>query len=581
MNGFDYDVIVVGSGFGGSVSALRLTERGYRVGVMEAGRRFGPDDLPKTSWDARNFLWAPRLGLKGIQRLYLLKDVLILGGAGVGGGSLVYANTLYEPLEPFYDDRQWAHITDWRDELAPYYDQAKRMLGVTETPFTTAADRVLKEVADDMGVGDTFHPTPVGVYFGRPGERVPDPYFGGQGPDRVGCIRCGECMTGCRHGAKNDLTTNYLYLAEGHGAVVHPEHEVRDLVALPGGGFELATQPPGARGNNGRRVWRAEQVVLAASALGTQRLLHRLKAEGRLPALSDKLGELSRTNSEAILGAQARNARIDYSSGIAITSSIHPDANTHVEPVRYGKGSNAMGLLATLMVDGGGKLPRFVKFLLQILLHPIVFLRSLSARRWSQRTIILLVMQSLDNSIKVVHKEGWLGSKLSSTRGHGEPNPTWIPAGHEVARRVAEKIDGFPGGAWNEVTMNVPTTAHFIGGCTIGETSDDGVIDPYHRVHNYPGLHIADGSAISANLGVNPSLTITAMTERAMAFWPNRGEPDPRPPMGSGYERITPVAPRSPAVPAHAPGALRLPVLTSRLTSHHDAADLPSPQEDA
>ncbi len=555
---FDYDVIIIGSGFGGSVSALRLTEKGYRVGVMEAGRRFEKDTLPKNSWDAKNFLWLPRLGLKGIQRITFLKDVLILSGAGVGGGSLVYANTLYRPLDAFYEDGQWRDITDWRDELAPYYDQAERMLGVVETPITTPADEVLREVAEDMGIGETFHPTNVGVWFGEPGKRVSDPYFGGEGPDKVGCIQCGDCMTGCKFGSKNSLDTNYLYLAEKNGAVIHPEHEVRDLTPLPGGGYELVTQPPGARGDSGRKVWRTEQVVLSASALGTQKLLHRLKAEGRLPMLSERLGELSRTNSEAILGAESKHTKVDYSRGIAIGSSIHLDDNTHIEPVRYGRGSNAMAMLATIMVDGGGRIPRFLRFLLQILLHPIMFLRSLSVRRWSERSIIVLVMQSLDNSIKVVHKKGLFGSRLSSTHGHGEPNPRWIPVGHEVTRRIAKKIDGFPGSSWGEVVANVPSTAHFIGGCVIGESREDGVIDPFQRVHGHPGLHVADGSAISANLGVNPSLTITAMSERAMSFWPNKGDDDPRPPLGEPYRRIEPVAPRRPAVPAHAPGALKL-----------------------
>jgi cholesterol oxidase len=558
----DYDVIVVGSGFGGSVTALRLTEKGYRVGVMEAGRRWSPETLPRTSWDTRRFLWMPRLGMKGIQRITLLKDVLVLSGAGVGGGSLVYANTLYEPLDPFYRDRQWAHLADWRTELAPYYDQAKRMLGVTETPFETAADRAMRTVAEDMGVGDTYHPTPVGVYFGRPGETVPDPYFGGEGPDRTGCIRCGECMTGCRHGAKNTLDTTYLYLAERHGATVHPEHEVTDLVPLDGGGWEVTTRRPGAWTRRSERTWRAQQVVLSASALGTQRLLHRLRDTGRLPDLSPRLGELSRTNSEALLGAQTRRADRDYSRGVAITSSFHPDADTHVEPCRYGKGSNAMGLLATIMVDGGGRLPRPLRFVLQALRHPIAFLRSLSVRRWSERTIILLVMQSLDNSLRVHGERGWLGRwRLTSEQGHGAPNPSWIPVGHEVARRVSEHVDGEPAGSVLEATLDVPSTAHFIGGCPIGGSKDEGVIDPYHRVFGYDGLHVVDGAAITANLGVNPSLTITAMSERAMAMWPNRGEADPRPPVGAGYEPVAPVRPRAPVVPADAPAALRLPIV--------------------
>jgi cholesterol oxidase len=555
---WDHDVLVVGSGFGGSVTALRLTEKGWSVGVLEAGRRFDREALPRTSWQLRRYLWAPRLGLRGIQRIDLLKDVMILSGAGVGGGSLVYANTLYRPLPPFYGDRQWSGITDWEAELAPWYDQAERMLGVVESPVETPADEVMRKVAAEMGVGDTFHRTPVGVLFGESaGSPVPDPYFGGAGPDRVTCTTCGSCMTGCRVGAKNTLDTNYLHLAERGGATVYPGHEVVDIVPLPAGGYEVTTVRPGAwlRSRRRERRFRARHVVLSASALGTQKLLHRLHDEGRLPHVSARLGELSRTNSEAIVGAMSRNAKVDQSRGIAITSSFHPDDQTHIEPVRYGKGSNAMGLLAVPMVDGGGRVPRWLRFVANCLRHPVVLLRSLSVRRWSERTIILLVMQTLDNSIRVVRRRG----RLTTEPGHGAPSPRWIPAGNEAARRTAAHIDGEAGSSINEAVLDVPTTAHFIGGCVIGETPETGVIDPYHRVHGHPGLHVCDGSAISANLGVNPSLTITAMTERAMSFWPNKDDPDPRPAPGEPYRRIAPVPPRSPAVPADAPAALHLP----------------------
>jgi cholesterol oxidase len=353
---FDYDVLVIGSGFGGSVSALRLTEKGYKVAVLEAGARFEDPGFAKTSWDMSRFLFAPRVGWYGIQRISALRDVIILSGAGVGGGSLVYANTLYEPLPAFYTDRQWAHITDWKAELAPYYDQAKRMLGVTTYPHFTPADKVMKQVADDMGVGDTFHPTPVGVFFGEPGVEVDDPYFGGAGPRRTGCIDCGECMTGCRHNAKNTLTKNYLYLAEKAGANVYPMTTVTSVEPLPDGGYAVDTR----RTSNRRQVRRftAQQVVFAASALGTAKLLHRLRDEGKLPRLSDRLGVLTRTNSESLLGAISRDRDVDYSRGVAITSSFHPDDITHIEPVRYGKGSNAMSLLQTVLTDGDGGKPR-------------------------------------------------------------------------------------------------------------------------------------------------------------------------------------------------------------------------------
>ncbi|MBF5044540.1 GMC family oxidoreductase [Aggregicoccus sp. 17bor-14] len=553
---FDYDVLIIGSGFGGSVSALRLTEKGYRVGVLEAGRRYTRDSFPKTNWDAKNFLWMPALGMRGFQRMTLLKDILVLSGAGVGGGSLVYANTLYEPLEPYYRDRQWAHITDWREELAPHYAQAKRMLGVTETPFTTPADRVMQHVAKELGVEGSYHATPVGVFFGKPGERVKDPYFGGEGPDRVGCTRCGGCMVGCRVGAKNTLDQNYLYLAEKRGAQVHPEREVVDVRPLPEGGYEVVTRRPGAWRDAQERTFRAEQVVFSAGALGTLKLLLQLRAAGRLPALSPRLGELTRTNSEAIVGASAGGHDTDYSDGVAITSSIHPDANTHIEPVRYPRGSNLMGMLSTLMVDGGGRVPRWLRFVGTILRHPLSFLRSLSVRRWSEKSIILLVMQSHDNSLRLRLKRGLFGAKLTTEQGHGEPNPTWIPVANEAARIAAKKMGGRAYGSWFEALFNVPTTAHIIGGCPIGDSRETGVIDPYHRVYGHAGLHVVDGSAVTANLGVNPSLSITALAERALSFWPNKGEADLRPPLGSPYRRLAPVPPQRPALPPSAPAAL-------------------------
>ncbi|MCU1357390.1 MAG: choD [Acidimicrobiales bacterium] len=556
MGSFDYDVLVVGSGFGGSVTALRLTEKGYRVGVLEAGRRFDTESLPKTSWQLRKFLWAPRLGLRGIQRITPLKDIAVLSGAGVGGGSLVYANTLYEPLAPFYTDPQWGHITDWRRELAPFYDQAKRMLGVNDVPADTPPDRYMHDLAERMGVADTYHRTPVGVWFGTAGERVPDPYFGGEGPDKVGCTHCGSCMVGCRVGAKNTLDRNYLYLAEKNGAVVHPDTQVTDMEPTSGGGWTVTTERPGAWVRKRTRTITAQHVVLSAGVLGTVKLLLRLRDEGRLPDLSDRLGDVVRTNSEAIVGASSKVARPELARGVAITSSIHPDETTHIEPVRYPPGSNAMGLLTTVLVDGGGTVPRQVRFLGRIVRHPMAFLRSLSVRRWSERSIILLVMQSRDNSI-ALRRHPKLGM-LVTRPGHGEPNPTYLPVANDAAREVADMLDGEPWGAWNETLLDAPTTAHILGGCVIGDGPGAGVIDPYQRVYGYEGLSVADGSAVSANLGVNPSLTITAMTERAMSLWPNKGEADTRPPVGAPYERLAPSAPRAPAVPVDAPAALRL-----------------------
>jgi cholesterol oxidase len=551
-----YDVAVIGSGFGGSVTALRLTEKGYRVAVLEAGRRFADDEFPETSWRLPRFLWAPRLGCFGIQRITLLRNVLVLSGAGVGGGSLVYANTLYRPPKAFYDDPQWAGITDWSAELAPYYGRAERMLGVTEYAGDTPADRAMRRVAEGMGVGDTFVRTPVGVYFGRPGERGADPYFGGAGPDRVGCTECGGCMTGCRVGAKNTLVKNYLYLAERAGATVLPRSTVTDVRPVDGG-YRVEMVRTGSTGlGRNRRSITAGQVVFAAGALGTQRLLHRMRGSGALPGLSPALGTLTRTNSESIVGAKARRGGVDYSAGVAITSSFHPDEHTHVEPVRYGHGSNVMGLLQTLLTDGGKSWPRVVSWLAEAARHPARLRHAFYVRHWSERTVIALVMQSLDNSLTVAERRTLFGGhKLTTRQGHGEPNPTWIPAGNEAVRRLAEEIDGVPGGTWGEV-FNIPLTAHILGGCPIADDPARGVVDPYHRVYGHPGLHVVDGAAVSANLGVNPSLTITAQAERAMALWPNRGEPDPRPAPGEPYRRVDPVLPADPAVPAGAPAAL-------------------------
>lgn len=552
-----FDVVVIGSGFGGSVAALRAAEKGYSVAVIEAGRRFADDEFPKTSWRLRRFLWAPKLGCHGIQRITLLRSatrreagVLVLSGAGVGGGSLVYGNTLYEPLPDFYADPQWRGITDWQAELAPHYARAKRMLGVTTYPVQTSADRAMRAVADRMGVGHTVRPTPVGVYLGRAGEQVADPYFGGLGPERTGCTHCGSCMTGCRIGAKNTLVKNYLWLAEQRGAQVIPSTTVTSVRPAPDGtGYEIETVRTGSWLPGSRRTYRADQVVFAAGALGTQRLLHKLRTTGALPKLSPRVGALTRTNSEAILGAAvprpaARRRGVDFTDGVAITSSFHPDARTHIEPVRYGPGANLMGLLQTALVDGGPR--RFRRWLATLVRSPLTYLRLLSVRDWSRRTVIALVMQSVDNSLTTHYRRGWSGRRrLVTSQGHGAPNPTWIPSGNEAVRRLADEIGGIPGGSITE-PFNVPMTAHILGGAAIGRSAEDGVVDAYHRVFGYPGLHVLDGAAVSANLGVNPSLTITAQAERAMSFWPNRGDPDPRPAPDEPYARIAPVAPHTP-----------------------------------
>ena len=553
----DYDVIVVGSGFGGSVSALRLAEKGYRVHVIESGRRFEDDDFAKTSWDVRRYFWAPRLRCFGVQRIHRLPDVVVLAGAGVGGGSLNYANTLYVPPTPFFQDPQWRDITDWESELSPHYRVASSMLGVVTNPCEGPVEQVMRQTAEDLGVGDTFRKTPVGVFFGMPGVRVPDPYFGGAGPARTGCTECGNCMVGCRVGAKNTLMKNYLALAERLGATIEPLRTVVDVRPTPDGtAYRVTTEATGAWLRKDRRTLTAGQVVFAAGAWGTQRLLHTLRDTGSLPALSDRLGHLTRTNSEALGGAMLERAprHMDLTKGVAITSSFHPAPDTHVENVRYGKGSNAMGALATILVDGGGSVPRPLKFIAEAARHPVVFLRSLVLHRWSERTIIALVMQTRDNSLTVSGRRGLLGGRtLTSRQGHGEPNPTWIPAGHRavvaLAKRlsVASGLRARPGSSVGEI-VDVPMTAHFLGGAVISSDRAEGVVDPYQRVWGYPGLHVVDGSAVSANLGVNPSLTITAQAERAMSLWPNQGEADPRPAQGEAYQRLEPVPALHPAV---------------------------------
>jgi cholesterol oxidase len=557
MKSNDFDVVIIGSGFGGSVAALRLTEKGYKVAVLEAGRRFSDKDFPKTSWRLSRFLYLPRLGMRGIQRIHVLPDVLVLAGAGVGGGSLVYANTLYKPPASYFEDKQWKHITDWDAELTPWYDQASRMLGVAQNPYFSPSDKAMKEVADQMGVGHTFKLAPLGVYFGDGvGLKSKDPFFGGVGPDRSGCLQCGACMTGCRHNAKNTLPKNYLGLAEKAGAKVFPEHTAVKTEQLSDGSWKITARKSSAW-FGAKRSFTASHVVVAAGTYNTQKLLHKMKLDKVLPKLSDQLGKLSRTNSEALTGSIMPKGGTDFSKGSAITSSFFPDDHTHVEPVRYGKGSNFMGMLQTVMTDGVNIKDRRKQWLRQIITKPSLALKIMDVRQWSERTVVALIMQNVDSAISVKAKRGLFGYRLTSKNDSLTPNATYIPAANEVARRVAENNGGIAGGHIGDL-VNAPFTAHFVGGCVIGDSTATGVIDPYHRVYNYPSMHIVDGASVTANLGVNPSLTITAQAERAFSMWPNKGEIDMRPAQNSPYKRINAVMPTTPFVPKGAVGELRV-----------------------
>ncbi|MGN6372538.1 MAG: FAD-dependent oxidoreductase [Solirubrobacteraceae bacterium] len=529
--GYDFDWLVIGSGFGGSVSALRLSEKGYSVGVLECGRRFADHEFPKSTGDLRRYFWRPKLGLKGIFRLTTFKDVTVVSGCGVGGGSLGYANTLYIPPKQFFEDRQWADIQDWEQALAPHYTEAQRMLGVTMNAHDDPADQLLRELGEELGVSDTYKKTPVGIFFGEPGQTVRDPFFGGDGPERTGCTLCGRCMVGCPHGAKNTLVKNYLYLAEKRGAKVSAERTVLDIRPLGGGdgsdGYEVESVRSGAWVRRERQVVRTRGVVVSAGPLGTNLLLQRCRAAGSLPRLSRRLGELVRTNSEAILAVTVpSDYPDDLVKRVAISSSIYPDPYTHIETVTYGNDGDSMRRLYTLLVGDGTRLTRPLKLLGQIVRHPVRLYKLLTAREWSRRTIIVLVMQTLDNAMALRLKRGPLGTSWLSTEQDPErPNPTFIPVANKAAEWLAKRTGGIAQTSMTEALFNVPTTAHILGGAVIGADAENGVVDAHQRVFGYDNLLVCDGSAVPANVGVNPSLTITALAEHAMSHIPPAGQP--------------------------------------------------------
>ena len=513
-----FDFVIIGSGFGGSVSAMRLAQKGYRVAVLEAGKRWRAADFPRTNWNAFKYLWAPRLRCFGIQNITLLKGVMVLHGAGVGGGSLVYANTLMRPEDQVFDDPSWGTAVAWRSELGAHYETARRMLGVTLNPALEAGEEALRRVSARMGAEASFHATEVGVYFGKPGARVPDPYFSGAGPARTGCTLCGGCMVGCRFGAKNTLDQNYLYFAEQWGARVLPETRATRIVPRDGG-YEIETESSTAWLMRGRRRLRAARVVVAAGVLGTVELLLKNRDVHRtLPNLSGRLGDQVRTNGESLLGATSFDAHRDLARGIAIGAAFHPNSLTKIESVRYPRGSGAMRLLGIPLTPDGSWLTRPLKLAWRVLTRFLSILRLWAVLDWARSTVILLVMQTIDQHLRLR-----LGRSLLTRRPRlqgaptDKPVPSYLPVAQEAAQILAEEIDGEPQNIVSEVLLRTPATAHILGGCAIATTAETGVIDARHEVFGHPGLYVCDGSVIPGNLGVNPSLTITAIAERFAA----------------------------------------------------------------
>jgi len=518
-----YDYLVVGSGFGGSVSALRLAEKGYRVAVLEKGKRYRTEDFPPTNWSLRKFLWMPGLKLYGIQMLTLFKHVFVLHGGGVGGGSLVYANQLLVPPDEVFQKNEWGP-GDWKAKLMPFYKCAKTMLGANPSPSIGKADKVLAEIGREIRGKDTFHINDVGVFFGEPNKRVPDPFFKGEGPDRVGCSFCGACMIGCPIGAKNTLDKNYLYLAENKfGVAILPETEVTGVRPIKNG-YEVFTRKSTGL-THPRKSYRSRGVIFSGGVLGSVELLFKCKNNGLLPELSDQLGNLVRTNSEALLTVTAHDKKADYSDQIAITSGIYADEKTHIEIVRYNKGSDVMGFLVTLLTGGGGHVPRFLRFLGNALRHPWQFIKSIWIFNWAARTPILLVMQTEDSRLRLDYKKRWWQFGRWSMNTKLDPGykkvPAYIPIANEVAKRMGRKINGQPMSGITEVLFNISSTAHILGGCVMGETRQDSVVDFKGQIHGYPNLYVVDGSNVPVNLGVNPSLTITAIAEYIMSQIPD------------------------------------------------------------
>ena len=532
-NEFDFDFIVIGSGFGGSVTAHRLVEKGYRVAVMEMGRRWTPENLPKTSWSFHRWFWRPGLALRGFFNMRFFRHVTILHGCAVGGGSITYASTMLRPPDKVWDSGSWKGLDDWKSEMPQHYDTASQMLGVNVNKILGPADRLLKKVADSAGVGDTFYRTSVAIFQAPEGVAggvtYPDPYFGGEGPERTTCQACGGCMMGCRHGAKNTLDMNYLYLAEKHGAQVFPETKVVDVQPLEGvadgsSGYKVSTVKSIAWINRHPRRFTCRGVVFAASAIGTMELLFHLKEKQSLPRLSDQVGRYVRTNSESLIGVRVPGTTDDLSKGVAIGSGIYVDEHTHIEAVRYPNGSDAMSAWTTILTGGRpgpGRVALWLRNLLvSSIVHPIRTFRIMQPFGWARESVILLCMQALDGHIDM----GWKRSLFSPFRktlvSRGQRIPTYIPQANEFALKMARASGGTAMSMLPEILFDIPGTAHCLGGCVIADSPENGVVDYRNRVFGYKNMYICDGSVVGANLGVNPSLTITALTERAMSFIP-------------------------------------------------------------
>ncbi len=517
----EYDYVIIGSGFGGSVSALRLAEKGYRVLVVEKGRRFAEGDFPKRNWNIRRWLWLPLLRFFGFFRITLFRHLTVLSGVGVGGGSLVYANTLQVPPPLFFRSGPWAGLADWERELAAPYRTVLAMLGATLNPRMETGDLALKKLAAERGQEDRFAPTNVAVFFGEPERTVPDPFFGGRGPDRAGCVFCGGCMVGCRYNAKNTLDKNYLYLAEKLGAEVLPESEVTDVRPL---GREDGSEGYRVRWRSSTRLFggtggaTCRGVVFSGGVLGTVKLLLALKRRS-LPRLSDRVGREVHTNSESLMGVTAYGKDKTFSDGVAIGSILRTDEHSFLEPVRYPSGSGFWRLFMAPLVHGPSAASRVMKMLGDLVRHPVRNLRVYLVGNWAERTQILLFMRTINSTLRLAGGRFRLRSRLEE----GEPPTAFMPEARDLAERYAEIVKGKPMVLLSETVLGSPTTAHIMGGAVIGGSAAEGVVDPDHRVFGYENLYVCDGSVIPANPGVNPSLTIAALAERAMGRIPARG----------------------------------------------------------